>query len=74
MIKKVDAQGRVTIPLEWRQIWSSSKVVLKFTGKSIVLIPIVPLFPSSLFDSIEVSSDVDFTDPQSLKKYVYNLF
>jgi hypothetical protein len=32
------------------------------------LTPIEPLPPSSLFDSIEVGGDVDFTDPHSLRK------
>jgi len=32
-------------------------------------IPIIePIPPSSLFDSIEITDDVDFTDPHSLKK------
>jgi hypothetical protein len=34
----------------------------------IELVPTQPVLPSELFDSIEISGDVDFTDPHSLKK------
>lgn len=68
VVKKVDAQGRVSIPVEWRKKWRSDKVVLKLTEKSIELTPIEPMSPSSLFDTVEVSDDVDLTDPHSLKK------
>jgi bifunctional DNA-binding transcriptional regulator/antitoxin component of YhaV-PrlF toxin-antitoxin module len=68
VVKKVDSQGRVSIPVEWRKKWRSNKVVLKLTDKNIELTPIDPISPSTLFDSIEVSDDVDFTDPHSLKK------
>jgi len=67
-LKKLDAQGRVTIPAAWRSGWKSDKVILIKRGEKIELSPIEPLPPSSLFDSIEISNDVDFTDSQSLKR------
>ena len=68
MVKKVDSQGRVSIPVEWRKKWRSDKVVMKLTDKSIELTPIEPISPTKLFDSIEIADEVDFTDPHSIKK------
>lgn len=68
VVKKVDRQGRISIPIEWRRDWKSDKVVLRRCGDTIELTPIEPISPSSLFDSIEVGGEVDFTDPHSLRK------
>ena len=68
VVKKVDPQGRISIPIEWRRDWKSDKVVLKRRGDSIEVTPIEPISPSSLFDSIKIGDEVDFTDPHSLKK------
>ena len=68
ILKKVDAQGRVTIPAAWRRGWRSGKVILVKRGGKIELSPVEPLAPSSLFDSIEIVDDVDFTDSHSLKR------
>ncbi len=67
-LKKLDAQGRVVIPAAWRRGWKSGKVILIKRGKKIELSPIEPVLPSSLFDSIEIADDVDFTDSHSLKR------
>lgn len=68
VLKKVDAQGRVAIPAAWRRGWKSGKVFLIKRGGKIELLPVEPLLPSSLFDSIEIVDDVDFTDSHSLKR------
>lgn len=67
-LKKIDAQGRVAIPAAWRRGWKSGKVLLIKRGGKIEVSPIEPLSPSSLFDSIEIADDVDFTDSHSLKR------
>jgi bifunctional DNA-binding transcriptional regulator/antitoxin component of YhaV-PrlF toxin-antitoxin module len=67
-LKKLDAQGRVAIPAEWRRSWKSGKIILIKRGGKIELSPVEPLLPSSLFDSIGVVDDVDFTDSHSLKR------
>jgi len=67
-LKKLDAQGRVAIPAAWRRGWKSGKVILIKRGGKIELSPVEPLLPSSLFDSIEIVNDVDFTDSHSLKR------
>lgn len=68
VVKKLDPQGRVSIPMEWRKNWKSDKVVLRRLGDKIEVTPIEPIPPSALFDSIEVGDDVDFTDPHSLRR------
>ena len=68
IIKKLDAQGRVAIPAAWRRGWKSGKVILIRRGRKIELSPVEPMAPSSLFDSIEIADDVDFTDSHSLKR------
>ena len=68
VIKEVDSQGRVSIPIRWRKDWKSRKLVLIRRGDRIEVVPIEPLSPSHLFDSIVVPEDVDFTDSHSLRK------
>lgn len=67
-LKRLDAQGRVAIPAAWRRGWKSGKVILVRRGGKIELSPVEPVLPSSLFDSIEIADDVDFTDSHSLKR------
>ncbi len=68
VVKRVDPQGRISIPVEWRRSWKSDRVILRRQGDKIEVAPINPILPSSLFDSIEVGGDVDFTDPHSLRR------
>ena len=68
IVKEVDSQGRISIPVKWRRNWKSRKVILIKREDKIEIIPIKPLSPSSLFDSIEISEDVDFSDIHSIKK------
>lgn len=67
-IRKVDPQGRISIPIKWRNEWKSNRVVLTKRGKRIEITPMDIILPSSLFDSIEIPDDVDFTDSHSVKK------
>jgi len=73
LVKKMDPQGRISIPIEWRSGWKSSKVVLIRRGNRIEMAPMEPISPSSLFDSITISGDVDFADPHSLKRSLLEL-
>jgi len=73
VVKEVDPQGRISIPINWRKGWKSRKLVLRRQGDRIEIIPIEPTPPSELFDSVEISENVDFTDPHSLKKALIEL-
>jgi bifunctional DNA-binding transcriptional regulator/antitoxin component of YhaV-PrlF toxin-antitoxin module len=68
VVRRVDPQGRISIPVEWRRGWKSDRVVLRRLGDRIEVTPIEPVSPSSLFDSIEIGDDIDFADPHSLRK------
>ncbi len=68
VVKRVDSQGRISIPVEWRRGWKSDRVILRRHGDRVEVTPIEPIPPSSLFDSIEVGDNVDFTDPHSLRR------
>ena len=72
-VRRVDPQGRVSIPIAWRSGWKSGKVMLIRRGNRIEITPIEPLPPSSLFDTIEITDSVDFTDPHSLKRALLEL-
>ena len=72
-MKKIDPQGRISIPVKWRSGWKSRKVILTRHGNIIELTPIEPISPSSLFDSIKVTDEVNFTDSHSLKKALLEL-
>ena len=73
IVKEVDSQGRISIPVDWRRKWKSRKLVLRKIGNRIELIPIEPTLPSEMFDAVEIQEDVDFTDPHSLKKALLEL-
>ena len=68
VVRRVDPQGRISIPIEWRRGWKSDRVVLRRLKDRIEVTPIEPTPPSSLFDSIEVGDDVDLTDSHSLRR------
>lgn len=68
VVRKIDPQGRISIPIDWRKGWRTDRVVLKREGDRIELIPIEPTLPSDLFDSVEIGDEVDFTDPHSLRR------
>ena len=68
IVRRLDPQGRVAIPVDWRSEWKSDKVMLVRKGRRIELAPVEPVDPTSLFDSIVVPDSVDFTDPHSLRR------
>lgn len=69
VLKKVDEQGRITIPAEWRKGWKSNDVLLVLKDDSTVeVVPLEPIPPSHLFDAIPIQNDVDFADPHSLRR------
>lgn len=68
VVKRVDPQGRISIPVDWRRDWKSDRVVLRRLGDTIEVTPMEPTPPSSLFDSILVSDEADLADPHSLRR------
>ncbi len=70
IVRRLDPQGRVAIPADWRHEWKSDRVVLTRVGKKVELTPVEPMDPTRFVDSIPVSDTVDFTDPHSLRRAV----
>ena len=68
VVKRVDPQGRISIPIEWRRGWKTDRVVLRRLLDRIEVTPIEISPPSALFDAIEVGDEVDLTDPHSLRR------
>lgn len=73
VVKEVDSQGRISIPVRWRKNWKSRKLVLIRRGNRIELLPLELISPSELFDSIGISEKVNFTDTHSVKKALLEL-
>ncbi|MEM3867072.1 MAG: hypothetical protein QXL69_06780, partial [Candidatus Bathyarchaeia archaeon] len=71
--KKIDNQGRISIPIQWRSEWKSNKVVLIKHKDKIEIMPIEITPPSSLFDSIKISENADFLDSHSIKRALLEL-
>lgn len=73
VIKKIDSQGRISIPSKWRRGWKTKKVLLRKRENIIEIAPIEHTPPSDLFDSITIFNKVDFTDSHSLKRILMEM-
>lgn len=72
-IKKVDSQGRISLPVRWRneRLHKSSEVIVIEKGDLLLVKPRVKPDLTRHFDSVEVDlSSSDFTDYSRLKKTV----
>jgi len=72
VIKEVDPQGRISIPVKWRKGWGTRRLVLIRREDRIEMFTLEPISPSGLFDSIRLSEAesraMDFTDPHAIKR------
>ncbi len=67
IIKKVDRQGRVVLPKEWRERLKSGRVLVIMRGDTIILRPYrVDL--TKFFDRIEVELKADLSDWKSVRR------
>ena len=66
----VDAQGRVSLPADWRKKYlkNSDKVVLTLDGKKLIILPIETEPLSKFYDSVQVDIKSDLGDWKKLKK------
>lgn len=70
MLKKVDNQGRIVIPKEWRDRFKTNEFILVLKEDKIELYPRISDLPK-LIDSVEVD-DLP-SDWHELKRKVYRL-
>ncbi len=69
MIKKVDKQGRVVLPKEWRKRHGGSeRVLLIVRGDTIILKPYKLPDLTRFFDSIQVDLRSDLSDWKSVRR------
>ena len=69
IIKKVDKQGRLVLPKEWRDRYvRNGKVLLRIEGEKIIIRPYKLVSLSKFFDSIEVDIKSDLSDWKSIRR------
>ena len=71
-IKKVDAQGRISLPARWRnkKIDDSGEVIVIEKGDVLLVKPRVKPDLTKYFDSVQIDIDPqDFADYAKLKKH-----
>ena len=69
IIKKVDKQGRLVLPKEWRDRYvRNGKVLLRIEGEKIIIRPYKLVRLSKFFDSIEVDIKSDLSDWKSVRR------
>ncbi len=72
-VRKVDAQGRISLPARWRskRIHDSGEVIVIEKGDVLLVKPKVKPDLTRHFDSVEIDADSeDFADYSTLKKAV----
>lgn len=72
-VKKVDAQGRISLPARWRskRMHESEEVIIIEKGDVLLIKPKVKPDLTRHFDSVEIDADPDeFADYSRLKKTV----
>jgi len=71
VVKEVDPQGRISIPVKWRKGWGTRRLALVRRKDRIEIFALESLPPSELFDSIRISEaggEVDIADTHSVKR------
>ena len=68
--RSVDAQGRVSLPSEWRRrhLDHGGKVTVIQNGEEIIIKPIKPLKISDVFDAVPVDLESDLGDWKRVKR------
>jgi len=68
--RSVDAQGRVSLPSEWRRrhLDPDGRVTVIQNGEEIIIKPIKPLKISDVFDAVPVDLESDLGDWKRVKR------
>lgn len=67
-VRKMDEQGRIVVPKEWRDEHDERKFVIKMEGDEMKMIPLKSNDLTKYFDSIEVELESDLSDWHSVRK------
>lgn len=68
VVRKMDKQGRIVVPKEWRKKYSGKEFVMKLEEEEIRLIPLRKADLTDHFDSIEVDLESDLADWHSVRR------
>jgi len=69
IIKRLDKQGRLVLPKDWREKYAKKgKVVLKIEDDAIIIKPYEPADITEFFDKIEVDVRSDLSDWRSVRR------
>ncbi len=69
--RKIDSQGRITLPSEWRKKLSTDEILIFCDGTTLVMKPKRDPDLTKHFDSVTVDIDPeDFEDYHRLKRFL----
>ena len=68
MIKRLDNQGRIVIPANWRKKYGVKRVKIIVRDDMLIIKPFVSKKLSDLFDTLEMDIKAPLTDWKKLKK------
>ena len=71
IIKKLDRQGRIVVPKEWRDRNPGDRVLLSLGDSRIVLTPVDEVDLTEYFDSLEVDIESDLSDWNGVRRELW---
>lgn len=74
MIKRLDKQGRLVLPKNWREKYAKRrKVILKLEDDTIIIKPYELVDLTEFFDKIEVDIKSDLADWKSVRRELFEV-
>ncbi|MFQ6123548.1 MAG: AbrB/MazE/SpoVT family DNA-binding domain-containing protein [Candidatus Heimdallarchaeota archaeon] len=68
-VRKIDSQGRISLPSEWRKKLSTNEILIFYDGETLILKPKQDFDLTKHFDSIAADiNPEDFEDYHRLKR------
>lgn len=70
--KKIDRQGRIVIPAEWRRRWGKTVILVRIDEDEVIISPLRKRGKlTDLIDSIELGNIKDFTDTHKAREALH---
>lgn len=68
VVKKMDDQGRIVVPKEWREKHSGKEYVLELNEDEVRIFPLETTDLTEYFDSVDVDLKSDLSDWHAVKE------
>lgn len=68
VVKKMDDQGRIVVPKEWREKHPGKEYVLELSEDEVRMSPLKKENLTKYFDSVEVDLESDLSDWHAVRK------